>query len=293
MRIIPSIVGPDSTEPAPRLECLAAHVSLRHRRTGLPSRATSLPPHLAALRDRLRAEITSAAGVLPLGDDRIDRSLPGHGLPLGQLHEVGGNGLEHESGAVTAAFCSALAGRIAPGRPVIWIAPSADLYPPGLIPFGLDPARLVMIRPRDDAEALGAMETALREGGAGAVVGEIGRLERIASRRMQLACLRHGVTGFLLRRWPYGRKAADREATSVVTRWDVTTTPSVMDGKDPGPPRWRVALTHARGGRPGAWLVQATQKETADEADPPHPFRVVAELADHPPDALPARRLAG
>ena len=86
--------------------------------------------------------------------------------------------------------------------------PSSDLHPPGLLPYGFDPNRLVLVRPAKDVDTLAAMEVALREGVAAAVVGEVGQFDRTASRRLQLACLRHGSTGFVLRRWPHGHRTA-------------------------------------------------------------------------------------
>jgi protein ImuA len=243
-----------------------------------------LPAHLAALRDKMRPG-RPAGGVLPFNDPRVDGCLPGDGLPLGQLHEIAAAGLDAETGALSAGFIAGLLTRIAPRRPVFWIAPTSDLHPPGLLPYGFDPNRLVMVRPDKDADTLAAMEVALREGVAAAVVGEVGQFDRTASRRLQLACLRHGTTGFALRRWPYGHKGVDREATVAVTRWLIAPVPSARDGKEPGLPRWHVALTHARGGRPGEWIMEAS-------ADATHPLRVVAALADHAPD--PQRfRLAG
>ncbi|MBN9563833.1 MAG: protein imuA [Alphaproteobacteria bacterium] len=233
---------------------------------------------MAALRDRLRKP-TAKWGALSFGDARVDACLPAGGLPLGQLHEMGAAGLEAETGALTAGFVAGLLARLPAGRPILWIAPSDDLHPPGLLAYGLDPGRLVLVRPRDDAGTLGTMETALRAGGLAAVVGEVGRLERTASRRLQFACLGSGITGFALRRWPHGRKRADREATAAATRWQLAPAPSELDAREPGAPRWRVALTHARSGRPGAWILELPMKEV--ENDPPHPFRVVAELADY------------
>ena len=264
-----SIVGrkSDESSPFPAL------------RNAPPSRARPLPTHLAALRDRLRTPARDR-GMLPFGDRRVDACLPGNGLPLGQLHEVGAAGLEAETGVLAAGFVAGLLARLPGSLPILWIAPCDDLHPPGLLAYGLDPGRLVLVRPRDDAGTLGAMETALRAGGLSAVVGEIGRLDRTASRRLQFACLGSGVTGFALRRWPHGRHQADREATAAVTRWQLAPAPSELDAREPGPPRWRVALTHARGGRPGAWILELPMKEV--ENDPTHPFRVVAELADHP-----------
>lgn len=218
-------------------------------------------------------------------------------------------GIEAETGALTAGFAAALLSRLAPGRAMLWIAPRDDLYPPGLRAFGLDPTRLVFARPRDDAGVLAAMETALREGGVGAVVGEVGRLDRVASRRVQFACLRHGITGFALRRFPHGRPAglAAQEATAVATRWRIAALPSAAPDltlgharatREPGTSRWHLTLGHARGGRSGAWIVEPAPPTETEEADndqalAPHPLRVVAELADHPADAPQRRRLAG
>ena len=144
-------------------------------RSGKFSRPPGLPAHLAALRDRLRPA-RSPGGSLPFNDPRLAACLPGGGLPLGQLHEIGAAGLDAETAALPTAFIAALLARIAPARPVFWIAPSSDLHPPGLLPYGLDPNRLVLVRPIKDIETLAAMEVVLREGVAAAVVGEVGQL---------------------------------------------------------------------------------------------------------------------
>jgi protein ImuA len=237
------------------------------------SRPKVLPPHLAAL---LRGPAKPTGALLPFDDPHVDGCLGG-GLPLGQLHEIGATGLDAETAALPTGFIAALLARIAPAKPVFWIAPVNDLHPPGLLSYGFDPNRLLLVRPTKDVDTLAAMEVALRDGVAAAVVGEVGQFGRTASRRLQLACLRHGSTGFVLRRWPHGHKAEDREASVAVTRWHLTPMPSEKDGKEPGLPRWHVALTHARGGRPGEWIMEASDDAT-------HPLRVVAALADHAPE---------
>ena len=175
-------------------------------REGRLSRPRALPPHLAALRDRLRPA-RSLGGVLLFEDPRVDGCLGG-GLPLGQLHEIGAAGLDAETGALPTAFIAALLARIAPARPVFWIAPVSDLHPPGLLPYGLDPNRLVLVRPAKDVDTLAAMEVALREGVAGAVVGEVGQFDRTASRR-SAACLpaqrHHRLCAAPLAVWPQER----------------------------------------------------------------------------------------
>jgi len=156
--------------------------------------------------------------------------------------------------------------------PVLWIAPCTDLYPPGLLE--LDPARLVLVRSGDDFSTVAAMETGLREGGLAAVVGEVGRLDRLIARRLQLACQRHDVTGFCLRRWPHGQRGKNLEASAAATRWLLSPAPSIRCGKEPGAARWHVALTHVRGGESGNWLMEV---EAATNS-----LRVVAALADCP-----------
>jgi protein ImuA len=232
-------------------------------------------------------------GVLALAPE-LDASLGG-GLALGALHEMEpGEGTE----AQMAAGCTWLAARLLariPGnttRPALWVARQCDLYAPGLLGCGLDPARLVLARARDDTAVLAAMEAGLRSGAFAAVVGEAGRLPRLAGQRLQMACLRHGTTGLLLRRWPQGKPVgkpvgrpaagpgwAPQEAPAAVTRWRIGPAPSAGPF---APPRWRLELRHARGGLPGEWVVEAGGEDAAD------PVCVVAELAD--PAAAAQRR---
>jgi protein ImuA len=221
--------------------------------------------------------------VLAFGNPAVDACLPGGGLPLGQLHEVGATGLEAESGTLAAAFAALLLARIEPTRPAFWIAPSPDLHGPGLLAYGLDPGRLVIVRPDSNAATLNAMEAVLRGGVAAVVVGEIGRLDRTASHRLQLACQRHETTGFVLRRWPNGRKDAAARPGPAVTRWQLAAVPSQSRPREPGPPRWIVALSHARGGRPGEWIMEVCKNA-------PLGLRMVAPLADH---SAAAQLLAG
>jgi hypothetical protein len=56
-----------------------------------------------------------------------------------------------------------------------------------------------------------------------------------------------------------------------------------MRGREAGPPRWLVTLLHARGGRPGEWIMEVVKNA-------PLGLRVVAALADHP---AAAQRRAG
>jgi protein ImuA len=240
--------------------------------------------------DRLRARLNlpppaSRHGVLAFGDARVDACLGG-GLALGALHEVAAEGIAAETGAIAAGFVACILAHLPRDRPIFWIAPGTDLYAPGLLAYGLDPGRLVRVRTRDDAETLAAMEAALRGGAACAVVAEAARLGRVQSRRLQLACLGRGSTGFVLRRWPHGVKAITQEPTASVTRWRLAPALSAVAFREPGPPCWRVELVHARLGMEGGWIMQAGGIDAA------HPVHVVAELAD-PAAASAGYRQAG
>jgi protein ImuA len=187
---------------------------------------------------------------------------------------------------------------------VLWCLSRPDLYGPGLAAHGLDPGRVMMVRTTRDAEILWAMEEGLRTPGIAAVVGEIGSLPAVASRRLQLAAERFGITAFLLRRWRNGGQAA-RERTqpnAATTRWRISALPSrlapipspaptltlprsrgrVRDGVGWGPgvgrPRWRVELLRCRGGKPAYW-----EMEVPDATDL---ISLAAALADRPAEAF-------
>src|SRR6516164_1008286 len=285
--------------------------------------------HLHELRERIRRIERPTAlvhGVLPFGIAAIDQVLPGGGLALGALQEILGVGGDEEDGALAAAFlgrlglhrtpetpapCSLPGASLAGGRPgaspptgegrgggmVLWCLPRPDLYGPGLAAHGLDPARLVLVRASRDAEILWAMEEGLRAPGIAAVVGEVGSLAAVASRRLQLAAERSGITVFLLRRWRDGGQAMRERnlPNAAVTRWRIAALPSQPPpipspasgggngwGTGVGRPRWRVELLRCRGGEPACWEVE--------EADATGHVSLASALADRPAAPVPAEK---
>jgi protein ImuA len=190
-------------------------------------------PLIAALRERVRRIEQPTAirhGVQPFGLDAIDRALPGGGLARGALHEIIGSGGDEEDGTLAAAFAAVILARLtvtAEGI-VLWGLARPDLYGPGLVAHGLDPARLVLVRTSRDAEILWALEEGLRTTGVAAVVGEVGALPDVAGRRLQLAAERSGVTAFVLRRWRNAAAVVRERAlpSAAVTRWRIAALPS-------------------------------------------------------------------
>jgi len=258
---------------------------------------------LPELRERIRRiEQPTAAvhGVLPFGVAAIDRVLPGGGLARGALHEILGMGGDEEDGAVAAGFAAGILGRLTGagnGGTVLWCLPRPDLYGPGLAGHGLDPARLVLVQAPRDSEILWAMEEGLRAPGIAAVVGEVGTLPAVASRRLQLAAERSGITAFLLRRWrDSGQAARERNLpNAAVTRWRIVALPSqpppipspargggVGWGSGVGCPRWRVELLRCRGAEPACWEVE--------KANATGFVSLASALADRPAAPVPAER---
>jgi protein ImuA len=238
---------------------------------------------LPELRERIRRierPAVTVHGVLPFGITAIDRALPGGGLARGALHKILGMGGDEEDGVLAAAFAAGILGRLAAtgNGLVLWCLSRPDLYGPGLAAHGLDPGRVVLVRAPRDAEILWAMEEGLRASGIVAVVGEVGVLTAVASRRLQLAAERSGVTAFLLRRWRDGGQAARERAlpNAATTRWRIAALPPRPLRDEPwvGRPRWRIELLRCRGGEPACW-----EMEVPDATD--H-VSLATTLADRP-----------
>ena len=241
---------------------------------------------LAAMRAKIAAIETGGradSGVLPFGDPRIDGCLPGGGLPLGRWHEITGPGMEVETAAAPAVFTALMAALLAGRGEVVWVLRRDDLWAPGLAGLGFPPGRLIQVCARDEAESLSVMEDALATLGVAAVVGEVEAVDLTAGRRLQLACEKRGSTGFLIRRRPFGGQAR-REAggSAAATRWQVASAPSEPPAGDfgLGAPRFTVTLDRCRGGRTGAWLLEAPHAYDLEDCHGTHPLRLVAELGD-------------
>jgi len=248
--------------------------------------------------ERLRAQIAAIErgrgrqkpepGVLPFGIETIDRHFPGHGLALGAVHELSAAGPEVEQGACAALFAAGLLARH-PG-PVLWILGRQDLLSAGLAGAGLDPRRLVLVQARQ--HALLAMEEGLRHPDLAGVVCEIeGRLDLVASRRLQLAAEATDVLGLVLRRSRRFNDPALTAPSAAYSRWRISglsSPPPLAHAPDVaglGRPLWRLELLRCRGGSSATWFVEAS--------DASGHLALAAVLADRSVAAQPLRRAAG
>jgi hypothetical protein len=129
----------------------------------------------------------------------LDARLPGGGWPLATLVELlvpaAGVG---EIRLLLPALRSLTAAGTEP-RWVAWLAPPHLPYAPALADAGLDPARMLVVRPRAGVDRLWAMEQALRSGACAAVLGWAGEARDPMLRRLKLAAEKGGTPAFLLR----------------------------------------------------------------------------------------------
>ncbi len=255
-------------------------------------RLATLRAKIAALEAGGRADSES----MPLGDPRLDGAFLNGGLPLGQWHEFAGEGLEAETAAAPAAFAALLASPLARRGEAVWILRRDDLFAPGLVGLGFPAERLIQVCARDEAEALAVAEDALATVGVSAVFAEVEAVDLTAGRRLQLACEKRGATGFVIRRRPYGGGSPKAlTGSAAATRWRIASAPSAPPAGEfgLGAPRWTAWLDRCRGGRPAAWLVEASAAYSYEEEDGTHPLRLVAELGDRQLAPAQSLRLAG
>ncbi len=139
---------------------------------------------------------------------------------------------------------------------------------------GLTEPPLVLVPTATTAEALWAMEQALRSGAVSLVLGAVEGASLTQSRRLDFAA-RHGeAIGVVLSRGLDGLSAARR-------RWRVSVLASRGDADDaraPGPARLQAELARGRGERPGTWILE--------QDDETHRLRLADRLAGVRPASI-------
>ncbi|HWA00189.1 MAG TPA: hypothetical protein VG841_07715 [Caulobacterales bacterium] len=148
---------------------------------------------------------------------------------------------------------------------LIWASEEAAVaevgapYSAGLAQFGLDPARVLVVRARRREEALWAAEQSLSIPGAVVLCGLGGRgkpLDLKATRRLLLAGERHGSRCLLLK--------PEDGPTAAWTRWRVEASPSRGLSRELGAPAFRATLTRNRAGSAGqSFLLEWNAHERA------------------------------
>lgn len=123
---------------------------------------------------------------LPSGHPPLDALLPGGGWPADRLTEIA----VERWGSGELALLMPLLARLSRTDAVSWISwisPPFLPYAPALAAAGIDLARLLLVRARNDVEALWAAEQALHSGACRLVLAWVGRADGRSLRRLQLA----------------------------------------------------------------------------------------------------------
>lgn len=173
-------------------------------------------------------------------------------LRSARVHEVCGAGAA-SFGAIVAAMRSGSC---------LWVREnwlSDMLAPQGLMPF-LNPARLLLARPKDQVDALAITEEALKDGALPCAILEITRpLNLREGRRLQLAAKAGGTTGLCLISEGMGSNAAE-------TRWKAE---PVFDGQSGDSTLMHWEIIKNKSGTLGAWNVRWNQKTHRVHVVPP------------------------
>lgn len=212
---------------------------------------------LSVLRQRIAPleprPLAKADGLFTLGADGVDQRLGG-GLARAALHEVFAAQENDASAAASFALMIAMRGGDAL-KPILWVREdrverlTGQLYGQGLVEFGVDPDRFILVSAPDELATLRAGADSVKCGAVGAVViepyGKARALDLTASRRLALAAASSGVLTIVV------RVGADPVASAAQTRWQVAAAASVaLGGNAPGMGALAVTLLRHRGGTP-------------------------------------------
>ena len=254
---------------APLIEALRAHI------------ARAEQGHAQFQRPRGR----SAPWVTGLAE--VDRYLPEQGLQRSGLHDVSPRTHGDQPAAMGFALALALRRLSDPQerRPLLWCRLATHerehgrLYGHGLERLGLARHRFVTITLKKPASLLWTMEEALKSGAIAAVIGdaEAQHAELTVTRRLSLAAA-HGKCAAIL---TFAKP--DAAATASHTRWTAAAVPSLSPPSDRqglGPPCWNIELTRARGGRPGAWILEWHHAQSRFSLVPGFPRRTLHPFTD-------------
>lgn len=184
--------------------------------------------------------------MLPLSS--LDPACAPYPDPAPVLEEIAATSLNR---AASVAFALS---RCDPVKPLLFVVPRAalrELAWPSLHGIGSAAGPLLMASTNGEADALWAMEQALKSGALGGVIGVIEQASLTQSRRIDFAARDGATAALLLRLHGNGLSAARR-------RWRVTAAPSLHnphDAEAPGQPRLIAELWRRRDGPPGRWVL--------------------------------------
>jgi protein ImuA len=216
-------------------------------------------PAKAEILAQLQREILSLQGFkspLPDAEDvvglgSINQAFPHAVFPLSAMHEFICTNAE-EATASSAFIAGLVSTLMQENGTAIWISASRFIFPPALKAFGLQPHQVIFLYLKKEKEVAWVVEEALKCPALTAVICDMKEVSFTASRRLQLAIEKSGVSCFML------RQQSKNGATTAVARWQIKPQQSgAADGiPGVGHPRWQVKLLKVRNGKPGIWNME-------------------------------------
>ncbi|MGQ4273593.1 ImuA family protein [Terrihabitans sp. B22-R8] len=194
------------------------------------------------------------------GIPELDEALGG-GLPCGAVHEIfASNTLEGY--AATGITLAMVLRATKPDSTIVWVRQEmnarelGEVYPSGLMEWGMNPSRIILVKVKDAISVLRAGHEALKCAALGAVIlepwGQAAAFDLTATRRLTSAATRTSISTFLL------RISAQPEPSAALTRWQARALPSIpLEAEAPGYPIIELnLLRHRAGFPPDAWIVE-------------------------------------
>jgi protein ImuA len=225
--------------------------------------SSQLAPNRDQVLEALRHKVQAIEGLacarhetVSTGSAVLDRLLPAGGLQRGTLVEW----LTKRSGAGSTTLALLAAREASKGGELVVVGDSAhQFYAPAALALGIAPQQLVILRPTNEADAMWALDQALRCPGVAAVWAHLPRLAERDFRRLQLAAEEGGALGLL------GRPARARGQPSWA-ELQLLIEPIAAGGNR----RLRVEVLRARGGVAGASLTVEIDDITGEVREAPH-----------------------
>lgn len=160
-------------------------------------------------------------------------------------------------GASTLVWAAAAAALEATDGFLVVVDTHHHIYPPSLVSHGIDLAKVIFVRPQSQADAMWAVDQALRTHSVAAVIAELERIDDRSARRLQLAAESGQGLALLLRGWQAKQQPSWAEVQWLVRsefnrrelqRQEING--REFDRRQPAR-QWHVQLSRVRGGRAG------------------------------------------
>lgn len=194
---IPKLDIPEPSNP-PRTVSSHGPIGRRGAKVTTPA-AVEVLERLSREIDKLQTSSSAQPKqpALSTGAAALDACLPHGGYIPGSVVEY--LRLTPACGATYLALTAAASAMRSTGGFLVVVDPLAQIYPPALASHGIDLSKVVVVRPESQADAIWAIDQALRTPAVAVVVSELLRLDDRSARRLQLAAERGRGLGLLLR----------------------------------------------------------------------------------------------